>query len=196
METHATVRQAPGREAIRTSAIALFAEKGFAASTREICERAGVTKPVLYHHFKSKDRLYQRLLEDACEVSRRELGAASRRAKTARERLVEVFTADFALTRRNPALSLLFFRMMFASRKAEPAIDYVAMGMDWLRLVAGIIREGVRRGEMKGRPMEIAEAFLGIHTIYTMGYLLTGEPALGRPLARRIVNLVLEGCGK
>jgi TetR/AcrR family transcriptional regulator len=197
METLRTVRQAPGREAIRASAIALFAEKGFAAaSTREICERAGVTKPVLYHHFKSKDGLYRRLLEDACEESRRELGAAARRANTARETLVDVFTADFALTRRNPALSLLFFRMLFAPRKEEPAIDYVEMGMEWLRLVAGIVQEGVRRGEMKGRPMEIAEAFLGIHMIYTMSYLLTGKPALGRPLARRIVNLVLEGCGK
>jgi hypothetical protein len=30
--------------------------------------------------------------------------------------------------------------------------------------------------------------------IYTMGYLLTGEPALDRNLARRIVDLIFDGC--
>ena len=43
------------RDRIRKAAIGLFTEKGYAAcSTREICERAGVTKPVLYYHFHSK----------------------------------------------------------------------------------------------------------------------------------------------
>jgi AcrR family transcriptional regulator len=185
------------RQAICAAAIDLFSAKGFAAtSTREICELAKVTKPVLYYHFDSKNQLYQRLLADACDESRRELASAARTAKTARRKLVDVFTADFAMTRRNPNLSLLFFRMIFAPRKEEPAIDYVEAGMEWLRLVAGIVREGVRRKEVKGRPREIAEAFLGIHMIYTMSYLLRGEPEIGRPLARRMVGLVLEGCGK
>lgn len=193
MKRHAAKRDT--RRSIREAAIELFAEKGFAAtSTREICERAEVTKPVLYYHFDSKERLYQRLLTDACEEWQREMAAAVARGTTARDKLVEVFTADFALTRRNPGLSLLFFRTIFAPRREEPAIDVMAMGMEWLELVAGIVRRGVRLGEMRGRPVEIAEAFLGIHTIYTMSYLLRGEPALGRPLARRIVNLVLEGC--
>ena len=57
------------REAIRTAAIELFSSKGFAAtSTREICDRAKVTKPVLYYHFHSKDVLYQRLLADASKA--------------------------------------------------------------------------------------------------------------------------------
>ena len=49
---------------------------------------------------------------------------------------------------------------------------------------------------MKGRPRDIAEALTGIHTIYTMDYLLTGQPKLNRALARRIVDLLLKGCGE
>src|SRR5215471_7397882 len=41
----------------------LFAERGYeATSVREIVEAAGVTKPTLYYHFKSKEGLAQALL--------------------------------------------------------------------------------------------------------------------------------------
>jgi len=43
----------------------VFAERGFhATSMDDVAEAAGVTKPVLYQHFKSKRDLYLELLED------------------------------------------------------------------------------------------------------------------------------------
>lgn len=190
------VRASSARESIRTAAIQLFSEKGFAAtSTREICQRARVTKPVLYYHFGSKDRLYQELLVDACNESRKQLILAAQKGKTTREKIIELLAADFAGTVRNPSLSLMFFRMIFAREKGSPAIDYLEMGLDWIRLVEGIVTEGIQRGEMRGKPWEIAEALMGIHTIYTMSYLLTGQPTLDRSLARRTVDLLLQGCG-
>ena len=43
------------RERLLSGATELFASKGYAATTvREIVERAGVTKPVLYYYFRSK----------------------------------------------------------------------------------------------------------------------------------------------
>ena len=183
------------RRRIRNAAIRLFAEKGFAAtSTREICERAHVTKPVLYYHFRSKDDLYRELFVDACNESRRRLAEAAKRGRDARQKLVDVLAEDFALTRKDPKLSLMLFRMIFAPGKDEPTVDYIGMGMEWLRLLAGIVSEGVRGGEIKGKPREIAEAFMGIHLIYTISYLFLREPPLDRPLARRIVNLVFGGC--
>jgi len=185
------------RRKIRNAAIRLFAEKGFAATTtREICERAKISKPVLYYHFRSKDELYRELFLDACTESRRRLAEAAKRGKNVRQKLVEVLAEDFALTRKDPKLSLMLFRMVFAPGKDEPAVDYIGMGMEWLRLLAGIISEGIRDGKMKGRPREIAEAFMGIHLIYTISYLFLREPEIDRALARRIVNLVLGGCSR
>ena len=68
------------------------------------------------------------------------------------------------------------------------------MGLDRVRLLARVAREGVRKGELNGSPREIAEAILGIHMIYTMSYLLRGKPRLDRRLARRIMDLVWRGC--
>jgi AcrR family transcriptional regulator len=46
-------------------AVEIFAERGFhATSMDDIAEAAGVTKPVLYQHFRSKKALYSELLED------------------------------------------------------------------------------------------------------------------------------------
>ena len=189
-------KQRAVRDAMRAVATELFAEKGYAAtSTREICQRAGITKPVLYYYFGSKEQLFRELILDTCNESRKQLLLASRRGRTAPQKLVEVLTADFEDTRRNPSLARMFIRMLFGAEKGSPSIDYVELGMEWIRLMAEIIREGVRRGELKGNPREVAEMLMGIHMIYTMGYLLMGKPALDRRLARRIVRLLLRGCG-
>src|SRR4051812_36831718 len=55
----------------------VFAERGFRlASMEEIAERAGITKPVLYDHFGSKDGLFAAVIESARSDLRETIGAA------------------------------------------------------------------------------------------------------------------------
>src|SRR3954471_4009792 len=42
-----------------------FALHGYAARLQDIAERAGLTHPTLLYHFKSKERLYAAVIEDA-----------------------------------------------------------------------------------------------------------------------------------
>src|SRR4051794_5049773 len=52
------------RSRILEAAAAVFSERGYeAASVEEIAATAGITKPVIYHHFASKRDLYVALLE-------------------------------------------------------------------------------------------------------------------------------------
>jgi AcrR family transcriptional regulator len=52
------------REVIVEAASAVFAERGYhGASIDEIAKRSGVSAPVVYDHFESKQDLYKRLLE-------------------------------------------------------------------------------------------------------------------------------------
>jgi len=184
--------QLNAKDRIRKTAIRLFAEKGFAATTtREICEGAAVTKPVLYYYFKNKDLLYQGLVMEASEELQRDLLLASRRGDSAREKLINITAADFALTRRDPKLSLMFLRMVFPSGEGGPGIDCVQIGRERVRLIATIAAEGIRRKEICGRAYDIARALVGIHLIYSMSYVLTGGPKLDRNLARRLVQLLL-----
>ena len=58
------VLESNSRERLLETATELFAEKGYAAtSVREIVERAGVSKPVLYYYFKSKEGLFYAILD-------------------------------------------------------------------------------------------------------------------------------------
>jgi TetR/AcrR family transcriptional regulator len=176
--------QLAAKERIRKTAIGLFADKGFAATTtREICEGASVTKPVLYYYFKNKELLYRGLLMDASEESQKQLLQAAQQKGTAQGKLINVTAANFALTMHDPKLSMMFLRMVFPSGEGGPGIDCVQ-----------IVAEGIRRGEMKGRPSDVARALVGIQLIFSMSYVLTGGPRLDRNLARRLVGLLVNDC--
>lgn len=65
MARPAKTADAPGyRAKICEVAEALFAERGFdGTSIREIAERTGATKALIYHYYQSKEALYLSLLE-------------------------------------------------------------------------------------------------------------------------------------
>jgi TetR/AcrR family transcriptional regulator len=183
------------KEAIRNAAAKLFAEKGFAAtSTREICQQAGVTKPVLYYHFGNKEQLYEELVLDTFNEYQKELRWASRRGRTPREKLIEILSAMFGYARHKRDYWRMGFRMVFAPEKESPAINYVELSQSDERLLTEIVREGIRNGEMKGNPKQIAEAIVGMATTCIMGFLVTGKPTLDRTVARDVINLLMRGC--
>lgn len=189
-------RAGSAKEAIRDAAAALFAEKGFSAtSTREICQRAGITKPVLYYYFGNKVQLYEELVLDTYNDYQKELRRAARHGRTPNERLINVLSAMFSFARHRHNYWRVGFRMVLAPEKESPTINYVEMSQADERLLAEIIREGIRRGEMKGRPEFIAGAIVGMAISSILGFLLTGQPLLDRSLAKNTIALLTKGCG-
>lgn len=83
------------REEFLTKAIEFFAQEGFESSTRELARRLGVTQPLLYRYFPSKDDLIAEVY-DAVYVKRWKDEWADLlvdRARPVRERLVEFYHA-------------------------------------------------------------------------------------------------------
>lgn len=55
------------RRAIVKAALPLFAEKGFeATTTKEVARAAGISEPLLYKHFPSKEALYEEIQNFTC----------------------------------------------------------------------------------------------------------------------------------
>ncbi|MFT7649041.1 MAG: AcrR family transcriptional regulator [Candidatus Poriferisodalaceae bacterium] len=98
-------------------AIKFFAEVGFSGHTRELAQRLGVTQPLLYRYFPTKQDLIERVYEELF-VGRwkPEWGALiADRTLPLRERLVEFYTA-YA----NEALTYEWIRIyMFAGLAGE-----------------------------------------------------------------------------
>jgi AcrR family transcriptional regulator len=74
----------------------VFAERGFhPTSMNDIAEAAGVTKPVLYQHFRSKRQLYLVLLDDVGGQLLSAIGEATSKASGPREQVEAGFRAYF-----------------------------------------------------------------------------------------------------
>ncbi|RPJ57396.1 MAG: TetR/AcrR family transcriptional regulator [Acidobacteria bacterium] len=185
-----------GRENIRAAAMTLFAEKGFAATTtREICEKARVTKPALYYHFGNKEQLYTGIVFDAFQEYLKELDQAASRSGSYKEKFIKVITAIFQFCERQPETTRMVFRMALAPEKESPAIDYVQMAEADERLLARIANEALDAGEISCEAVDLAYALIGATRFYLMSFLVTGRPELTADLASRVVCLILRGAG-
>ena len=99
------------REVIVATATEVFAERGYdGASIDEIARRAGVSAPVLYDHFGSKQDLYERLLErtrdELLEVWREHLFSD----EPAAVRIPRAIAAWAAYVETHPYASRMYFR--------------------------------------------------------------------------------------
>lgn len=108
------------RAAIEAAATDVFAERGYrGASIDEIARRTGVTPPVLYDHFASKQDLYKRLLERHFADLRRVWRENFPGEAPARERVARSIDAWFAYIEAHPFAG----RMLFHDTSGDPKIE-------------------------------------------------------------------------
>ena len=102
----------------------VFAEKGFhATSMDDVAEAAGVTKPVLYQHFRSKRALYLELLDDVGTQLREAITKASVEATGPRQQVQAGCAAYFHFVADHRSA----YRLLFGSgaRRDEEFADAV-----------------------------------------------------------------------
>jgi AcrR family transcriptional regulator len=179
------------RTRILNAAMELFAKRGYAGSSiREICSSAGITKPVLYYHFRSKEHLYHELMLDIFNQTRKNLLRVSSFKGTLRERLLLYVVSEFRNSRRDPNSVRLLFRMMFSPEGEYPHFNFVREFQRERRTVAGFIRETKNNGPMQD-PELVSTALMGMMLIEILEYFFTGRRTLTRHKAEKLVDLLL-----
>ncbi|MCX6400086.1 MAG: TetR/AcrR family transcriptional regulator [Propionibacteriales bacterium] len=108
MTTTGTVRRrlsAPARrQRIEAAAVEVFAGRGYdASSVGEIATAAGVTRTVLYDHFRSKRELYVQVLDSQNAAMLAEVGAGITGGGAGPERLRSTVAAYLSFSRQRPA---------------------------------------------------------------------------------------------
>ena len=146
-------------------ALEVFAEHGFHdTSMNQVAEAAGVTKPVLYQHFRSKKELYRELLSDVSSQLVDSITAATADARSPREQVHAGLSTYFHFVTENRAAFTVLFgggtrrdgEFADAARRVEEAIaeaisaliDVPGLGADDRRILAhGIVglTEGTSR---------------------------------------------------
>jgi len=186
---------------ICAAALAVFAEKGFAAAKLdEIASRAGVSKGTLYLYFKDKEQLFRAVVRDAVVPNVERLRAALIQAGLPFGELIRLFLAKFVeVTDRVPVGAVA--KMVISESRNFPELAKVwhdEVVSKALGTMTALIEMAQARGEVRAGDARL-------HTFTLMGPMLMGviyretlEPIGGEPLdlralAMQHVDTVLTG---
>jgi AcrR family transcriptional regulator len=177
-----------------SEAIRLFAAKGYrATSTREIVEAAGVTKPMLYYYFQSKEGLLAAALDHFVEMFHGRLREVLARPLGPREVLVEFVWAHLEFCQDHKPLGRLFFALLFGPDDQKNLVDlsqYTEPGHElFMTAIARALDGGLVRRESGD---EFVMALHGMINIWIIASL-NDEAQLTHDTAQRIVDGLLRG---
>lgn len=177
------------------SALAVFSEKGFeGASVREIVERTGVTRPVLYYHFESKRDLFCRLVEGHFREFFEAIEAIRTSRLECRERLRALVTMAFARTEQAPEVVTLILQTAFSPLCQELRAFVGELAHERMERVAAIMKDGIASGELaRAKPMTLARAFCGIMDMSIMVRSHDTSESLTRRMAEEVADLFMDG---
>ncbi|HYE82062.1 MAG TPA: TetR/AcrR family transcriptional regulator [Clostridia bacterium] len=157
------------KEKILDACLSVFARYGYEnTSVAMLAEAAGISKALIFHHFKSKKELYLNILDQCFEKGRMELGVdvlpEARDFFEAREKFSII---KFEYYKRNPDVYKLAKEAFYATPeelKAEIEEKYGAMIANkdevWEQLFEKVpLREGVNRAQAYELVMLIMDYF-------------------------------------
>ena len=85
------------------AATSLFAEQGFAGTTTfQISKYAGITEPVIFYYFKTKDELFTSIVGSAFETFFARLGELPQDTGTAFEKIENIIALHFDIVKEMP----------------------------------------------------------------------------------------------
>jgi TetR/AcrR family transcriptional regulator len=186
------------RERLMKAATVLFTRKGYAAtSVREIVAAAGVTKPVLYYYFGSKEGIYLALMEDAFSRFKALLGEATEIQGGARDKILELLDRVFLLVLEYLDGARLTYSIYFGPHQGEPVFDIDDHYVNFQQIVRKLVEQGMDTGELRKENVDDVTWLLMGAFIVAMQEQLRGtpefRPGVDRERLRRMVLLILGG---
>lgn len=190
----------PADQAVRArllhAAAELFARKGYASTAvGEIVAAAGVTRPMLYYYFASKEALYQEMMEGAAAaflgiIERHRNPRGEDSARHIRNLCVEVF--DLLLTRM--PLVRVMYSVYYGPPQGAPPIDFDAFHDRFHETLGRLVRNGIARGEMRpAEPEAIVLAVTGALSACIETNICHPERRVGRETLSGVLALVFQG---
>jgi TetR/AcrR family transcriptional regulator len=183
------------REKLMEAALTLFTQRGYSATTvRELVEAAGVTKPVLYYYFGSKEGLFLELmrthfgrLEAAVDVYRKGEGSI-------RKRLTSILDKGFVYIQQDRDFIRLMHAVYYGPPGEAPYFDFDAYHQRYHDLIAKFLKEGIERGEFRsGNAGDMAWIVLGTMEIAIEDQICCQASRIDRNTLKRLLNLVFDG---
>lgn len=198
----ATLEVAPAETDERTrsrllrAAVCVFDRKGYAAaSVREIVEMAGVTKPALYYHFGSKERLLTTVLDEACRAFTAAMDRAVARTGTARQRLEALCEDLHGLFQEHVPVVRVAHATFFGPVEGAPPFDFTLFDRRLEAAVRQIVEEGQAAGEtaLAASAADVSLLIMGVIGVFAGRQLHYGFEPIRLDTMRRVIGLIFDG---
>jgi len=182
------------RQRLLDTATKLFAEKGYAGtSVREIVDRAGVSKPVLYYYFKSKEGLYYAILEWAADVQQTILNEILATSGTVLERFIDFYRRVSEGVAQYQHLYKMIHGLMYGPPQGAPEYDFPIYQRQMFDAVKRIYTNGLTADEIQSAD-ENEVAFLVLSLIDFSLNMNQVLPELADPQRpERLLRLAFQG---
>ena len=168
----------PIEERIVRTAERLFAQRGFASTgMRAIAKAAQVSIGAIYHHFKSKEDILERIIRDELDRRHQALAELKGAGLPLKDQIQKIVEMHFALLKDKRNSARLFFRERFdpspsLRTRIQDLYDEVA------NFIADVIGEGIAAGEIRPcQPLVTAYAILGMMEAISLRAFGTDEIA-------------------
>jgi AcrR family transcriptional regulator len=178
------------REQLLEVALEVFGEHGFhPTSMNDVAEAAGVTKPVLYQHFRSKRDLYREVLTDVGAQLLDAITKATTAAQSPREQVELGFIAYFRFVEANEAA----FRVLFGggTRRDE---EFAAQVAEVEGAIAEAIATLIDVEDLTGaQRRQLAHGLVGLAEGTSRVWMADGVEEPAEDIARLVANLAWHG---
>ncbi len=183
------------RERVLTEALRLFTARGYAAtSVREIVAAAGVTKPVLYYYFGSKEGLYLEIMGGISQTFEQRIMELQTSVGTVRQRLLSFFSGMFFGAHENLPAVRLAYAIYFGPPQGAPFIDFNRFFDTIVEMVDLLIGEGMNSGELRRVDRNsLAWVLVGCHNTILEEQICRTPPRVDHNGLLQALNIILDG---
>lgn len=186
------------KDNIIESALQVFAEKGYADATiTDIAKKAGVSTPVLYGYFKTKEDLLFTIPEKLSEEPVHTLDLALPYFRGAEAKIRFIVQGYMTLYENNPLFASLVMLELKTNRKFLKTKAYITI-QKVARTLLESIREGISDGTFKEDTdaLLVRSMILGTIEHLCINKILLGEPKNLEAYIDPLVDTILEGIKK
>lgn len=148
---------------IFTTAIKLFAEKGFDnAGIEEITAVAGVAKGSLYYHFETKEELFDLLLEEGLKLLKNSIEIKFKNCENAFDKLKAIIMVQIkSIIKYTDFVTVVMNNIIGETprtKKCQKAME------EYVEIIKDVIEEGIQEGNFyEGDSLGIAYGILGVN---------------------------------
>jgi AcrR family transcriptional regulator len=160
-EPDRTLVNAPGMSErvlhILVEAAALFAERGYErTSMRDLAERCGISKSLLYHHFADKEALYARIALGFTREMHDFVAAHIPADAPAVEKIRQFMLASAAFFERNRLVWIASTAAFWSDPDLRRQSERIQWRDQYEALLRALLAEGVARGELREMDVPVA----------------------------------------